>query len=101
MTQQGLQTEFAFTLPCGYVDERGVAHFAAEKLDARYQLFFKGGQSFDTADGLPEKTARPVMVPTAPPRLLAFFEISSATGQGIDELKFAMAERVLAPVEKA
>ena len=30
-------------------------------------------------------------------RGLAFFEISSATGQGIDELKFAMAERVLAP----
>ena len=25
--------------------------FAAEKLDARYQLFFRGGQSFDTADG--------------------------------------------------
>jgi GTP-binding protein len=29
-------------------------------------------------------------------RGLALFEISSATGQGIDELKFAMAERVLA-----
>jgi GTP-binding protein len=28
---------------------------------------------------------------------LPFFEISSATGQGIDALKFAMAERVLAP----
>jgi GTP-binding protein len=28
-------------------------------------------------------------------RGLAFFEISSATGQGIDDLKFAMAERVL------
>jgi GTP-binding protein len=28
---------------------------------------------------------------------LPFFEISSATGQGIDQLKFAMAERVLAP----
>ena len=27
-------------------------------------------------------------------RGLAFFEISSATGKGIDELKFAMAERV-------
>jgi GTP-binding protein len=26
-----------------------------------------------------------------------FFEISSATGQGIDKLKFAMAERVLVP----
>ncbi len=36
----------------GYLDERGTAHFAAEKLDARYQLFFRGGQSFDTADGL-------------------------------------------------
>jgi hypothetical protein len=29
---------------------------------------------------------------------LAFFEISSATGQGIEALKFALAERVLAPV---
>jgi len=28
---------------------------------------------------------------------LPFFEISSATGRGIDALKFAMAERVLAP----
>jgi GTPase len=30
-------------------------------------------------------------------RGLEFYEISSATGQGIDKLKFAMAERVLAP----
>jgi len=30
-------------------------------------------------------------------RGLAFFEISSVTGQGIDALKFAMAERVVAP----
>jgi GTP-binding protein len=29
-----------------------------------------------------------------------FFEISSVTGQGIDALKYAMAERVLAPVSK-
>jgi GTPase len=34
-------------------------------------------------------------------RGLAFFEISSATGQGIENLKHAMAERVLAPVEAA
>jgi GTP-binding protein len=33
-------------------------------------------------------------------RGLPFFEISSATGLGIEELKFAMAERVLAPVAK-
>ena len=31
-------------------------------------------------------------------RGLPYFEISSATGQGIDALKFAMADRVLAPV---
>ena len=36
----------------GYVDDKGVAHFASEALDARYQLFFKAGQSFDTAAGL-------------------------------------------------
>ncbi|MET0540715.1 MAG: lytic transglycosylase domain-containing protein [Variovorax sp.] len=36
----------------GYIDDKGVAHFAAEKLDERYQLFFRGGQSFDTADGV-------------------------------------------------
>ncbi|MBC7467714.1 MAG: DUF4124 domain-containing protein, partial [Ramlibacter sp.] len=28
----------------GYVDDKGVAHFAAEKVDERYQLFFRGGQ---------------------------------------------------------
>ena len=27
----------------GYVDDKGVAHFAAEKIDARYELFFRGG----------------------------------------------------------
>ena len=31
-------------------------------------------------------------------RGLPFFEISSATGLGIEKLKLAMAERVLAPV---
>jgi GTP-binding protein len=30
-------------------------------------------------------------------RGLEFFEISSVTGQGIEVLKYAMAERVLAP----
>jgi len=30
-----------------YIDSEGRAHFAAHKLDARYQLFFKGGSSLD------------------------------------------------------
>ncbi len=35
-----------------YMDERGVAHFASEQLDARYEVFFRGGESFDTQAGL-------------------------------------------------
>jgi GTP-binding protein len=34
-------------------------------------------------------------------RGLAFFEISSVTGQGLDELRYAMAERVLVPKQTA
>jgi soluble lytic murein transglycosylase-like protein len=41
----------------GYVDDKGVAHFAAERVDARYELFFKGGESFDTQQGIPSKNA--------------------------------------------
>ena len=55
----------------GYIDSKNVAHFASEKIDERYQLFFRGGESFDTA-----ATPRAVSVPTAPPKLLAFFEVS-------------------------
>jgi Transglycosylase SLT domain len=33
----------------GYLDQQGVAHFATEKLDERYQLFFKGETNVDAA----------------------------------------------------
>jgi len=64
----------------GYVDARGVAHFASEKLDERYELFFRRGEAFDTADGIPDRsTPRPVAVPTrSASRLIAFFEVSPA-----------------------
>jgi soluble lytic murein transglycosylase-like protein len=62
----------------GYVDAKGVAHFSTEKVDERYELFFRGGESFDTARG---GTARAVAVPTAPPKLIAFFEISPSYKQ--------------------
>ena len=58
----------------GYVDRKGVAHFAAEQLDERYELFYRGGEGFDTAQGL--RTPRAVNVPTSQPKLLAFFEVS-------------------------
>ncbi len=36
----------------GYIDSKGVAHFAAGKVDSRYRVFFRAGRSFDTANGL-------------------------------------------------
>lgn len=61
----------------GYVDDKGAAHFASEKLDERYVLFYRGGESFDTSEGLPDHTPRAVAVPTSSSaRLLAFFEVS-------------------------
>ncbi|WP_427911548.1 lytic transglycosylase domain-containing protein [Ramlibacter sp. MMS24-I3-19] len=61
----------------GYVDDKGAAHFASEKIDERYVLFYRGGESFDTSEGLPDRTPRAVAVPTSSSaRLLAFFEVS-------------------------
>lgn len=65
----------------GYIDGRGTAHFATEALDARYELFYRGNDTFDTRDGLttpPAMTPRPVAVPTVQPRLIAYFEVAPA-----------------------
>jgi soluble lytic murein transglycosylase-like protein len=42
----------------GYIDAKGVAHFAAEQVDERYELFFKGGESFDTVNGISSKNGK-------------------------------------------
>ena len=72
----------------GYVDAKGVAHFANDKLDERYELFFKGGESYstDSADGLSKLpaakagTTNPNTIAAsgagAPTKLLAFFDVS-------------------------
>jgi hypothetical protein len=80
----------------GYVDERGTAHFAPEKLDERYELFFRGGESFDTATGM-GGTARSVAVPTRPSRLIAFFEVSPAYKQVKHHLREAASSPIPAP----
>ena len=74
----------------GYVDAKGIAHFAAEKLDERYQLFFRGGESFDTSQGI--GTPRPVAVPTVQSKLLAFFEVSPGYKQVRHHLREAASQ---------
>lgn len=64
----------------GYIDSKGVAHFASEKIDERYQVFFRRGQSFDTSQGLAPfaRGGRKLdaKVPQASQTLLALFEAS-------------------------
>jgi len=42
-----LMSTTAFAEVWAYIDERGVTHFAPDKRDNRYQLFYKGGSSLD------------------------------------------------------
>lgn len=79
----------------GRVDERGVAHFASERVDARYELFYQG----EAAPLLRAWRVTPVLQPeasgwetpaltgsappdtgavVAPPSLLAYFDVSPA-----------------------
>ncbi len=79
-----LSTAFARADVWGYVDERGVAHFANEKLDDRYEVFYKGGESFDTSktqagsggSAGSSDAVRPMSVPSVPARLQTFFDVS-------------------------
>lgn len=73
----------------GYVDDRGVAHFAPERVDERYELFHPG----DGQPGMPDPQAQvessgwetPFLMGkappetgavVAPPRLLSYFDVS-------------------------
>lgn len=65
----------------GFVDPQGVAHFADQQIDARYELFFRSAESFDTR--LDPPPAEPVVAPQVvaeppppPAKLLAFFDSS-------------------------
>jgi len=74
----------------GYLDEKGAPHFSSEKLDERYALFFRSNALWPpgfsdgrasaktTAEAVAPTYPRPVNVPSIPPRLLAFFELSAS-----------------------
>jgi soluble lytic murein transglycosylase-like protein len=69
----------------GYVDAKGVTHFASERLDERYELFFRSNESFAVGKGEKEpaalaakneQTGTVVRGAYTPPRLLAYFDVS-------------------------
>lgn len=74
----------------GYVDGKGVAHFAPEQLDERYELFFRSNESFDTRAGI--ELPRQVAVPTVPAKLIAFFDISPSYKQVKHHMRAASRE---------
>ena len=49
ITAMALHAGWARAELWGYIDDQGVSHFAPQKLDDRYQLFFRGGTSLDPA----------------------------------------------------
>ncbi|HSV45293.1 MAG TPA: lytic transglycosylase domain-containing protein [Ramlibacter sp.] len=65
----------------GFVDDKGVAHFASEKLDMRYELFFRGNETGAPSDPDAVALPRAVAVPTVAPRLIAYFEVSPSYKQ--------------------
>jgi soluble lytic murein transglycosylase-like protein len=79
----------------GYVDAQGVAHFAAERLDARYELFFRGGESFDTAEGVaPPQPVREAPGPAAA-KLAGFLQASPGYRQAEAHVNAAAREHGL------
>lgn len=61
----------------GYIDAQGMGHFSATRLDERYELFFRGGESFNAGNtGEASGADRATGVAAAPAKLLAYFETS-------------------------
>lgn len=60
----------------GWVDDHGTAHMAGSRIDPRYQLLFRAGQSFDSRDIGNAGTDTAHGVAVAPERLRTLVEIS-------------------------
>ncbi len=56
-----------------YVDERGITHFAAEQVDERYALFFRGREFNSARDG---GAAAASAAASGPARLQTYFDIA-------------------------
>ena len=67
-----------------YVDEQGVTHFAAERIDERYQLYFKGGDVSRLSLTAETRLANPAAAPRAGVMSL---RTPGAAGQGTPAFK--------------
>lgn len=78
----------------GFVDEKGVAHFAAARLDERYELYFTSRDGF--GKGRDRKDAGDAALPATrqpePAKLLAFFDVSPGYKQVRHLLREAASE---------
>ncbi|MEO8250474.1 MAG: lytic transglycosylase domain-containing protein [Burkholderiales bacterium] len=75
----------------GYVDAKGVAHFSTKKVDDRYEMFFRGGQSFDTSKSpapVPELTLGSVSA-AGQLRMIALVDSSPSYKQVVSHLREA------------
>jgi soluble lytic murein transglycosylase-like protein len=81
----------------GFVDEKGIAHFAAERLDERYELYFTSREGLDRGRGRQAAgdVPRPAPGPAAPAKLLAFFDVSPGYKQVKHLLREAASEHQL------
>lgn len=65
-----------------YIDEKGVAHFASEQTDARYEVFFRSSEGLGTPNGVSLGTgvvqsgAGQSPAPAGTSKVVTFFEIS-------------------------
>lgn len=76
----------------GFIDDQGVGHFASEKVDERYELFFRGGGTFDTARGVDMAAIIPP-VGSAGSKLRAFFQVSPGFHAVVHHLREAAREQ--------
>ncbi len=62
----------------GFVDAQGVPHFADQRLDDRYELFFRATETFDTTldPPAPDVSGAGPVSGVVSPRMLEFFESS-------------------------
>lgn len=75
----------------GFIDARGVAHFASHQVDERYSLFYKGDDSFDTRSGIGAVNPPLDERPAIPLKLKNFFEVSPTYKQILPHLRDAAA----------